>query len=36
MSSRSIAKYLNPWKFRRDQQAERMRALRSRDGDVVC
>jgi hypothetical protein len=33
MSSRSIAKYLNPWKFRRDQQAERMRALRSRDGD---
>jgi hypothetical protein len=39
MSSRSITKYLNPWKFRRDQHAEHaehaehVKALRSRDGD---
>jgi hypothetical protein len=33
MTSHSIAKYLNPWKFRREQQAERVKALRSRDGD---
>ena len=33
MASSSIARYLNPWKFRREQQAERVRVLRERDGD---
>ena len=33
MPSSSFARYLNPWKFRRQQQAERIRALRERDGD---
>lgn len=28
-----IAKYLNPWKFRRELEAERLTALRQRDGD---
>lgn len=28
-----IVKFVNPWKFRRDQQAERLQALRRRDGD---
>lgn len=29
----SFLKYLNPWKYRRQQAAERMAALRARDGD---
>jgi 5-methylcytosine-specific restriction endonuclease McrA len=33
MTSPSIVKYLNPWKHRREQQAERLRLLRARDGD---
>ena len=33
MASHRIAKYLNPWKFRREQQAERVKILRGRDGD---
>ena len=28
-----IAKYVTPWKFRREQQAQRVAALRQRDGD---
>ena len=31
--SGSIVKYLNPWKLRRERQAERLAALRARDGD---
>lgn len=30
---RLIVKYLNPWGFRRQQEAERVLALRQRDGD---
>ena len=30
---RLVAKYLNPWGFRRRQEAERLLALRQRDGD---
>ena len=33
MSSPSIAKYLNPWQRKRERAAERVRALRQRDGD---
>ena len=33
MSRTIIAKYVTPWKFRREQDAERLRVLRSRDGD---
>lgn len=33
MSGSIIIKYVNPWKFRREQLAERVAALRSRDGD---
>jgi hypothetical protein len=33
MPQPSIAKYLNPWKYRREQEAERLTALRRRDGD---
>jgi hypothetical protein len=33
MPSSSLARYLNPWKFRREQEAERLAALRHRDGD---
>jgi hypothetical protein len=34
MSRTMIAKYLNPWKFKREQAEEqRLRALRNRDGD---
>ena len=33
MSRSIIIKYVNPWKFRRDQNAKRLAALRSRDGD---
>lgn len=36
MPSHSIARYLNPWKFRREQAAERLRALRTRDGDACA
>ena len=28
-----IVRYLNPWKFRRQKAAERLAALRQRDGD---
>jgi len=28
-----IAKYVTPWRFRREQQAKRVAALRERDGD---
>jgi len=33
MPQSSIVRYLNPWKFRRQQAAERLAALRTRDGD---
>jgi hypothetical protein len=33
MSRTIILRYVNPWKFRRQQEAERLRALRNRDGD---
>ena len=33
MSGSVIIRYVNPWKFRRDQNAQRMKALRQRDGD---
>ena len=33
MSSSSIARYLNPWKFRREEQERRVAELRHRDGD---
>ena len=33
MSGSIIIKYVNPWKFRREQHAARVAALRSRDGD---
>lgn len=33
MSQSTIARYVNPWKFRREQEAARLRALRERDGD---
>lgn len=33
MSQLSIAKYVNPWKFRREQQEQRLATLRQRDGD---
>ena len=29
----SIARYLNPWKFRRQEQQQRMAELRRRDGE---
>jgi 5-methylcytosine-specific restriction endonuclease McrA len=28
-----LAKYLNPWKFKREERRQRVRELRSRDGD---
>ena len=28
-----IARYLNPWKFKREQERQRLQALRQRDGD---
>ncbi len=31
--SMTIARYVNPWKFRREQNAQRVQALRRRDGD---
>jgi len=33
MSRSMIIKYVNPWKFRREQNALRVAALRKRDGD---
>jgi hypothetical protein len=33
MSRQIIARYVNPWKFRREQNEQRLRALRQRDGD---
>jgi len=34
MSQSILARYVNPWKYRRDREtAERIAALRSRDGD---
>ena len=33
MSRTIILKYVNPWKFRREQEARRIAVLRSRDGD---
>ena len=33
MSSPSIVRYLNPWQLKRDRAAERIQALRGRDGD---
>lgn len=29
-----IVRYVNPWKYRREQNEERVRALRQRDGDT--
>jgi hypothetical protein len=31
--SSAIVKFVNPWKFRREQQAQRLQSLRQRDGD---
>ena len=33
MSRSIIAKYVNPWKFKRDEDERRLIALRRRDGD---
>ena len=33
MQSPSLVRFLRPWKHRRDQQAQQLLALRSRDGD---
>jgi 5-methylcytosine-specific restriction endonuclease McrA len=33
MAGVSFINYLNPWKLRREREAERMQALRTRDGD---
>ena len=33
MSRTIIAKYVTPWKYRREQEAQRLHALRKRDGD---
>jgi hypothetical protein len=34
MSRSIIARYVNPWKFRREQNEQRLKALRQRDGDA--
>jgi hypothetical protein len=34
MPKTSIAKYLNPWMFKREEQRKRFLALRERDGDI--
>lgn len=31
--SSSIVRYVNPWKFRREQEGQRLQTLRQRDGD---
>src|SRR5947209_15300106 len=33
MSRMMIAKYVTPWRYRREQEALRLRTLRERDGD---
>jgi 5-methylcytosine-specific restriction endonuclease McrA len=33
MSPSPITKFLNPWKYKRDEQKRRFEALRQRDGD---
>ena len=33
MPPKSIARYLTPWKLKRERAAERVRTLRGRDGD---
>ncbi|WP_395622878.1 HNH endonuclease [Sphingomonas daechungensis] len=33
MTGSIIIRYVNPWKFRRDQNAQRLTAIRGRDGD---
>jgi len=33
MSSSILAKYVTPWKYRREQEEQRVHALRKRDGD---
>ena len=33
MPAKSIVKYLNPWTFKREREAERLLVLRSRDGE---
>lgn len=33
MASSIIAKYVTPWKYRREEQERRVAALRNRDGD---
>ena len=33
MSRAMIAKYVTPWKYKREQEAARLRALRERDGE---
>ena len=33
MSRTTIAKYVTPWKFRREEEQRRLHALRQRDGD---
>ena len=33
MPSSSLVRYLNPWKFRREERERRIAALRHRDGD---
>lgn len=36
MPQTSIAKYLNPWSRKRQREAERVAALRTRDGDTCA
>jgi hypothetical protein len=33
MSSILIARYVTPWRYRREQEAQRLHAIRQRDGD---
>ena len=33
MTSELIVRYVTPWKYRREQEAQRLRAIRQRDGD---
>jgi len=32
----ALIRYLNPWKYRRQQEAQRLAALRQRDGDACA
>jgi hypothetical protein len=36
MAGASFIKYLNPWQFRRQREAERLQALRTRHGDACA